>query len=80
MSEALEAQGKPKVRRPKEHREKRAGILDSLLWRERSRAMLALKYLLMILGTLLFGSAAGLVAYDIFLSTQLRRLLRRGLM
>jgi hypothetical protein len=41
--------------------------------------MLALKYLLMMLGTLLFGSAAGLVAYDIFLSTQLRRLLRRGL-
>jgi len=39
--------------------------------------MLALKYLLMILGTLLFGSAAGLVVYDIFLSTQLRRLLRR---
>src|SRR5262249_27228373 len=39
--------------------------------------MLALKYLMMILGTLLFGSAAGLVAYDIFLSTQLRRLLRR---
>ena len=39
--------------------------------------MLALKYLLMILGTVLFGSAAGLVAYDIFLSTQLRRLLRR---
>jgi regulator of protease activity HflC (stomatin/prohibitin superfamily) len=40
--------------------------------------MLAMKYLLMILGTLLFGSAAGLVAYDIFLSAQLRRLLRRG--
>ncbi len=40
--------------------------------------MLALKYLLMILGAVLFGSSAGLVAYDIFLSTQLRRLLRRG--
>jgi len=39
--------------------------------------MLALKYVLMILGTLLFGSASGLVVYDIFLSTQLRRLLRR---
>jgi len=39
--------------------------------------MLALKYLLMILGTLLFGSASGLVVYDIFLSTHLRRLLRR---
>jgi regulator of protease activity HflC (stomatin/prohibitin superfamily) len=40
--------------------------------------MLALKYLLIILGTVLFGSASGLVIYDIFLSTQLRRLLRRG--
>ena len=40
--------------------------------------MLAMKYLLMILGAVLFGSSAGLVAYDIFLSTQLRRLLRRG--
>jgi hypothetical protein len=40
--------------------------------------MLALKYLLMILGAVLFGSSAGLVAYDILLSTQLRRLLRRG--
>jgi regulator of protease activity HflC (stomatin/prohibitin superfamily) len=39
--------------------------------------MLALKYLLMIVGTLLFGSASGLMVYDIFLSTQLRRLLRR---
>jgi regulator of protease activity HflC (stomatin/prohibitin superfamily) len=39
--------------------------------------MLALKYLLVILGTGLFGSAGALVAYDIFLSTQLRRLLRR---
>jgi len=39
--------------------------------------MLALKCLLMILGTLVTGSAAGLAAYDIFLSTQLRRLLRR---
>jgi regulator of protease activity HflC (stomatin/prohibitin superfamily) len=40
--------------------------------------MLALKYLLMILGVGLFGSAAALVAYDIFLSEQLRRLLVRG--
>ena len=40
--------------------------------------MLALKYLLMILGVGLFGSAGALVAYDIFLSTQLRRLLRRS--
>lgn len=40
--------------------------------------MVAMKYLLMILGTVVLGSAAGLVAYDIFISTQLRRLLRRG--
>ncbi len=39
--------------------------------------MLALKYFLMILGAGLFGSAGALVAYDIFLSEQLRRLLRR---
>ena len=40
--------------------------------------MLALKYLLMILGAGLFGSAGALVAYDIFLSAQLRKLLRRS--
>ena len=40
--------------------------------------MLALKYLLMILGAGLFGSAGALVVYDIFLSTQLRKLLRRN--
>ena len=40
--------------------------------------MLALKYLLMFLGAALFGSAGALVAYDIFLSAQLRRLLRRN--
>jgi len=40
--------------------------------------MLAWKYLLMILGAGLFGSAGALVAYDIFLSVQLRRLLRRN--
>jgi regulator of protease activity HflC (stomatin/prohibitin superfamily) len=39
--------------------------------------MLVLKYLLAILGAGLFGSAASLVAYDIIISTQLRRLLRR---
>ncbi len=39
--------------------------------------MLALKYLLMILGVGLFGSGSALVAYDIFLAAQLRRLLRR---
>src|SRR5580658_7509570 len=40
--------------------------------------MLVLKYLLMIVGAGLFGSAATLVIYDIYLSAQLRRLLRRG--
>ncbi len=40
--------------------------------------MQTLKYLLMILGAGLFGSAGALVAYDIFLSEQLRRLLTRG--
>jgi regulator of protease activity HflC (stomatin/prohibitin superfamily) len=39
--------------------------------------MVALKYLLMILGVGLFGSAGTLVVYDIFLSAQLGRLLRR---
>ena len=39
--------------------------------------MLALKYLLMILGVGLFGSAGALIAYDIFLAMQLRRLLHR---
>ena len=36
-----------------------------------------MKYLLMILGFGLFGSASTLAAYDIFLATQLRRLLHR---
>jgi hypothetical protein len=40
--------------------------------------MLAWKYFLMILGIVLFGSAGALVAYDIYLSEQLRRLLSRG--
>jgi regulator of protease activity HflC (stomatin/prohibitin superfamily) len=39
--------------------------------------MLVLKYLLMILGVGVFGSAAALVVYDIYLSAQLLRLLRR---
>jgi regulator of protease activity HflC (stomatin/prohibitin superfamily) len=39
--------------------------------------MLVLKYLLMIIGVGVFGSAAALVIYDIFLSAQLLRLLRR---
>jgi hypothetical protein len=37
--------------------------------------MLALKYLLVGLGIVLFGSSGALVAYDIYLSSQLRRLL-----
>jgi hypothetical protein len=41
-------------------------------------SMLALKYLLMLVGAALFGSAGALVAYDIFLSEQLRRLLSRN--
>ncbi len=40
--------------------------------------MLVLKYLLMILGIGLFGSASALVVYDIYISAQLRRLLRRN--
>ena len=40
--------------------------------------MLALKYLLMILGVGLFGSAGSLVVYDIYISEQLRRLLARN--
>ncbi len=39
--------------------------------------MLVLKYLLILAGVGLFGSAAALVAYDIYISSQLRRLLRR---
>jgi regulator of protease activity HflC (stomatin/prohibitin superfamily) len=39
--------------------------------------MLVLKYLLMLTGVGLFGSAAALVVYDIYISSQLRRLLRR---
>jgi regulator of protease activity HflC (stomatin/prohibitin superfamily) len=39
--------------------------------------MFALKYLLMILGVGVFGSAAALVIYDVYLSAQLLRLLRR---
>jgi len=37
--------------------------------------MLLLKYLLMIAGFAMFGSAAALVAYDVYLAAQLRRLL-----
>ena len=37
--------------------------------------MLFLKYLLLIFGAGLFGSAAGLIAYDVYVAAQLRRLL-----
>ena len=40
--------------------------------------MVALKYLLMIIGLGLFGSSAALTAYDIYLSEQLRRLVVRS--
>src|SRR5204862_6780426 len=40
--------------------------------------MVALKCLLMIVGAGLFGSAGALVAYDVYLSAQLRRLLSRN--
>lgn len=39
--------------------------------------MLVLKYLLILAGVGLFGSAGALVVYDIYISSQLRRLLRR---
>src|SRR6202047_3890704 len=39
--------------------------------------MLVLKYLLVILGIGLFGSSGALVVYDIYLSSQRRRLLGR---
>jgi regulator of protease activity HflC (stomatin/prohibitin superfamily) len=39
--------------------------------------MLALKYFLMLIGLGLFGSAAALVVYDIYVAQQLRRLTRR---
>jgi hypothetical protein len=40
--------------------------------------MVALRYVLIIVGLGLFGSASALAAYDIFLATQLRRLLHRN--
>ena len=39
--------------------------------------MVALKWLLVIVGIGLFGSASALVVYDVYMSSQLRRLLRR---
>ena len=46
--------------------------------REGSRAMSGLKYLLMILGLGLFGSTGALMAYDIYVSEQLRKLVMGG--
>jgi hypothetical protein len=46
--------------------------------KERITTMIALKYLLIILGIGLFGSAGALVVYDVYVSSQLRRLLRRS--
>src|SRR5262249_39165511 len=40
--------------------------------------MVALKWLLVILGLGLFGSAGALLAYDVYVASQLRRLLKRG--
>ncbi len=40
--------------------------------------MLLLKFLLIAVGVGMFGGAAGVVAYDIYLAAQLRRLLARG--
>jgi hypothetical protein len=39
--------------------------------------MAALKWLLAILGLVLFGSASALVVYDVYVASQLRRLLKR---
>ena len=40
--------------------------------------MVVLRWLLMLVGAGVFGSAGALVAYDIYLSEQLRRLLSRN--
>jgi regulator of protease activity HflC (stomatin/prohibitin superfamily) len=40
--------------------------------------MLVLKYLLLVVGIGLFGSAAAVLAYDVYLAIQLERLLRRA--
>src|SRR6266852_5640300 len=45
--------------------------------KEGSNTMLVLRYLLVILGIGLLGSSGALVVYDIYLSSQLRRLLGR---
>jgi hypothetical protein len=45
---------------------------------EEANSMLAWKYFLMILGVVLYGSAGALVAYDVYLAEQLRRLITCG--
>jgi regulator of protease activity HflC (stomatin/prohibitin superfamily) len=45
---------------------------------EKGKTMLALKTLLMILGVGLFGSAAAVVAYDVYVATRLRWLLEKA--
>jgi hypothetical protein len=40
--------------------------------------MFALKFLLMIFGVVLFGSAAGVVAYDVYAAARLRSLLEQS--
>ncbi len=50
----------------------------SIAGRERCAAMSILRYALMTLSFALFGSAGVLVAYDVYLAAQLRRLLRRS--
>ena len=53
-------------------------IAETPRWEtEGGNSMIALKYILMVLGLGLFGSVSALAAYDIFLATQLRRLLHR---
>jgi hypothetical protein len=45
---------------------------------EEANSMLAWKYFLMILGVVLYGSAGALLAYDVYLAEQLRRLVTCG--
>lgn len=40
--------------------------------------MVALKWLLMVAGVAMFGTAAGVVAYDVYLSMQFQKLMNSG--
>lgn len=40
--------------------------------------MLILKWLLMVAGVAMFGTAAGVVAYDVYLATQFQKLMGSG--